>query len=147
MQLWSSVKPSPPQTPLSSELSPPLRESTTWSPSCSNIGSPRPQRRRTRCTVRWGAPSSSAPGWTQSCSVRTCSRTPMRSTGKAARHHLSQPESVKEQNLGPTTKYKSAAWRRNFKAMIPILHQTLGKPHMLIKLLKAPPHFGNYHFS
>lgn len=90
MQWWSSARLLPPRSPSTSVPSPPPRGSTTSSPWCSNTGSPRPQRRRTRSTVRWAARSSSAPGWMLSCSAGRCSKCRIRSTGKAARHRLTR---------------------------------------------------------
>lgn len=94
MRWWSSVRPLPPQRPLNLAPSPPPRESTTSSLWCSNIGSPRLPRRRTHSTVRWAARSLSAPGWMPSCSVRTCSKQRIRSTGKVARRPHTRPKPI-----------------------------------------------------
>lgn len=113
MQWWFSARPSPPRRPLTSAPSPPQRGSTISSLWCSNTGSPHLLRRPTRCTARWAARSSSAPGWMQRYRVRRCSRRRIRSTGKAAHHPLTQTKPITSvscfdgQILGPMAKWPS----------------------------------------
>lgn len=122
MRWWSSARPSPPQKPSSLALSPPPRESTTSSLWCSNTASPRLQRRRTLSTERWAARSLSAPGWTPSWGVRTCSKQHIRSTGKAARHRpLAQPKPIPKCQVIWWT-YPGANCKVNGEAMLPALN-------------------------
>lgn len=74
-QWWSWEKRSPLQTPSTSALRARRVVSTVWSQWCSVTDSLLLQRRRTRCTARWLAPSSFAPSYRHESPAEKCSST------------------------------------------------------------------------
>lgn len=94
-QWWSSEKPFPQKSPLTSGLRARQRGFTDWFPSCSGRDWPRPQRRHTRCTERWAAPSSSAPNSRPKSPARTCFERRTPTTGETRHSDYRQGSKVR----------------------------------------------------